>query len=276
MFGQHAYVADSGNNVIRLIIMSGSSVMTLAGQANTGTTDGTGTSALFNEPRGLTLVQESTLYVADKGNHKIRRISLSTRAVTTLAGTGAAGTADGTGTAAAFDSPVAVTANMDGTQLYVCERSNRIRLVVLATSVVTTFAGSSGSLADGVGTSATFDQPHGIAIHPSSLYLFVADKDNNVIRAIAVRTSTVTTLAGDQSQSPSVTDGTGTNARFDGPYDLDISVDGQVLYVTDSNGHALRRVEVSTKVVTTVAGSMAGSSDGVGAAASFNQPMGVA
>jgi len=143
-------------------------VTTLAGTGSSGSANGTGTSASFNNPYGIT-TDGTNLYVADYSNHLIRKIVISTGAVTTLAGTGSSGSANGTGTSASFQSPEGITT--DGTNLYVADTENyEIRHINISTGVVTTVAGtgSSGS-ANGTGTSASFNYPHGITTDGTNL-----------------------------------------------------------------------------------------------------------
>jgi len=97
-------VADTGYHLIRKIVISTGVVTTVAGTGSSGSANGTGTSASFNNPRGIT-TDGTNLYVADFGNHLIRKIVISTGAVTTLAGTGSSGSANGTGTSASFNNP---------------------------------------------------------------------------------------------------------------------------------------------------------------------------
>jgi hypothetical protein len=108
-------------------------------------------------------------------------LSLST-VVTTLAGTGSNGYANGTGTSASFDKPAGITT--DGTNLYVAEKdTNLIRQIVISTGVVTTLAGTrSSGFANGTGTSASFYSPLGITTDGTNLY--VADTNNHLIRQI--------------------------------------------------------------------------------------------
>ena len=156
-------------------------VTTLAGTVDNGSANGTGTSASFNYPSGIT-TDGTNLYVADSSNHLIRKIVISTGAVTTLAGTGSSGSANGTGTSASFNSPYGITT--DGTNLYVADYGNHlIRKIVISTGVVTTVAGtgSSGS-ANGTGTSASFYYPVPITTDGTNLY--VGDYGNSVIRQI--------------------------------------------------------------------------------------------
>lgn len=121
--GSNLYVADSGNNTIRKIVIATGQVTTLAGTAGSyGSSDGTGTDALFNGPSGI-IRNESNLYVADSANDTIRVIVIATGQVMTLAGTaGSYGSSDGTGTDARFKNPSGITT--DGTNLYVADSGN--------------------------------------------------------------------------------------------------------------------------------------------------------
>lgn len=242
-------------------------VTTLAGSGTIGAADAMGTVASFNRPAGVT-TDGINLYVTDLYNNKIRKIVIATGVVTTLAGSGVLGAADGTGTAASFSMPVGITT--DGINLYVTD-SDKIRKIVIATGVVTTLAGSStrGSV-DGTGTNASFLDPNGITTDGINLY--VADYSNNKIRKIVIATSVVTTLAG--SGAAGTMNGTGTAASFYSPYG--ITTDGINLYVTEVNNIKVRKIAIATGVVTTMAGSgTIGSIDGAGTAASFNFPAGI-
>lgn len=137
--GTYLYVTDTGSNTIRMVVLATGETSTFAGSSagSAGSSDGTGTSALFNGPKGITLTG-SNLYVADTDNNTIRKIVVSTGVVTLFAGstTGASGSTDGTGTAARFHSPSGITT--DGTNLYVTDAGNNsIRKIVIATQEVT-------------------------------------------------------------------------------------------------------------------------------------------
>jgi len=187
--------------------------------------------------------------VAEFGNHLIRKIVISTGAVTTVAGTGSSGSANGTGTSASFAYPIRITT--DGTNLYVADSNNSlIRKIVISTGAVTTVAGtgSSGS-ANGTGTSASFNYPQGITTDGTNLY--VADNSNHLIRQIVISTSVVTTVAGTADNSSSA-NGTGTSARFN--YPTGSTTDGTKLYVSALISHLIRKIVISTGAVTTLAG----------------------
>ena len=235
--------------------------------SNHGYLEGTGTAANFNTPKGLAFDGSGNLYVADQGNHRIRRIT-PLGVVTTLAGSGTAALTDGTGTAASFNTPHDICLDGSG-NLYVSDHLNHsIRRVVLATGEVTTLAGNGtlGSV-DGTGTAARFKTPVGISLDGSG-NLYVSDNGNHRIRKIVLATGEVTTLAG---SGAGYLDGTGTTARFYQPTDVAVDATGD-LYVADANNHRIRKI-TPDGVVSTWAGD--GSSwgyDGIGVKASFNQP----
>lgn len=242
------YVADTYNHGIRKLTNAGV-VTTLAGLLGTaGALDGAGTAATFNTPKGIG--NDGTyVYVADTYNHTIRQVLISSGAVTTMAGyAGTAGTADGTGGAARFNSPFGVVAT--GGNLYVTDTGNNTIRKVTAAGVVSTLAGTAGTSgsADGTGTSATFNAPTAIATDGTNL--FVADTSNHTIRKIVISTGAVTTWAGTAGLSGSA-DGTGSAARFNVPIGLAIDTAGN-LYVTDQNYTKVRKI-TSAGAVTTLA-----------------------
>jgi len=268
--GTNLYVADGLNHMIRKIVLSTAIVSTLAGSTTPGSSDGTGTSASFFSPSGV-CTDGINLYVADLFNNMIRKIVLSTGVVSTLAGSTTLGSFDGTGTSASFNKPSGICT--DGTNLYVAdEGNNMIRKIVLSTGVVSTLAGSTtlGS-SDGIGTSASFNQPAGVCTDGINLY--VSDNQNNRIRRIVLSTGVVSTLAGSGYGS---SNGTGTSARFSSP--RGVCTDGTNLYVVDEDNDMIRKIVLSTGVVSTVAGvgvSTVGVVNGTGTSARFHVPSGV-
>jgi hypothetical protein len=265
-------VANTDNQTIQTLTLSNNAVATLAGTANTaGTTDGTGTAAKFYAPFGITL-SGGDFFVADTYNHAIRKVT-SAGVVNAIAGTaGTAGNTDGTGSAALFYGPKSLVS--DGTNLYVTDTSNHtIRKVVIATGATTTVAGYAGTsgTTDGSTTAARFYTPFGIAYDGTNL--FVTDTGNQTIRKVTAA-GVVTTLAG-TAGSTGTTDATGTAAKFNNP--TGIVSDGTNLFVADSSNHTIRKIVISTGVVTTLVGTAgtSGSADGTGTAALFNTPIGL-
>lgn len=271
--GDSLYVTEQASNTIRKIAIATGAVTTFAGKAGvSGSADGTGAAASFTAPNGITS-DGSNLYVVDSANHTIRKIVIATGVVTTIAGAaGKAGSDDGIGAAASFFFPAGIAT--DGKNLYVTS-GGTIRKIVIATGSVTTFAGDknmSGSN-DGTGTAARFFTPNGITREGSNLY--VTDSFSNTIRKIAIASAEVTTLAGTALWSGSM-DGTGVAATFHNP--IGITSDGSNLYVSDANNKTIRKINLASATVTTLAGTtnIIGSVDAVGAAASFNTPHGIA
>jgi sugar lactone lactonase YvrE len=267
--GKSLYVADSGNNTIRKIVISSGEVMTSAGRSGiAGHADKRGDKASFNSPFGLT-TDGTNLYIADTWNNAIRKIVIATGAVTTIAGTaGTTGHADGTGAAASFFNPYGITT--DGANLYVADYGNStIRKIVIATGAVTTLAGTAGIIghADGTGAAVSFYNPSGLTADGTSLY--VADSGNNTIRKIVIATGAVTTVAGTAGITGHA-DGTGAAASFYYPWG--IVTDGTKLYVTDNGNSTIRKIETATGAVTTLAGTarVTGHADGAGAVAIIN------
>lgn len=250
-------------------LMLSAKVSTFAGSKRGGATDGVGTAASFVTPQGIT-TDGRYLYVADNDNHKIRKIEIESGVVSTLAGSGAEGDADGIGEAATFRSPSGITT--DGKNLYVVDLDNHnVRKIEIASGTVTIVAGSEtvGDV-DGIGTDASFFTPDGITTDGINLY--VADSNLSKIRKINIASHEVSTVAGSGISGSS--DGIGTEATFGRP--KGITTDGTNLYVSDSNNRIIRKIVIASGVVTTLAGSgQKGTGDGVGTAASFYYPRGV-
>src|SRR5437868_5374828 len=270
------YVADQANSTIRKITPAGV-VTTIAGAAGMfGSADGSGSAARFNAPDGIAVDSSGNLYVADTLNSTIRKIT-STGVVTTLAGTpGGIGSADGTGSAARFNYPDALT--VAGTTLYVAEAYNSTIRKVTSTGVVTTFAGTAGAFGNinGTGSAARFNSPYGVAATTTGI-IYVADSGNHEIRKITPAKA-VTTFAGSATTDGGgigSSDGTGRIARFN--YPNAVAVSGATVYVGDTYNHTIRKI-TSNGVVTTFAGTagIPGSADGIGNAAQFYRPFGVA
>ena len=265
----NVYVADSRNHAIRKVTPSGT-VTTLAGKGGVhGSADGTGTAATFYFPESVAVDSGGTVYVADRSNHKIRKVTPG-GVVTTYAGSGSAGNLDGTGAAAQFSQPYGVAVDGAG-NVYVADTSNhRIRKIAPG-AVVTTLAGSAQGSADGAGAAAQFWAPSAVAVDGAG-NVYVADTSNHKIRKVTPG-GVVTTLAG--TGSPGAANGAGSAASFNYPCGIAVEATGSLL-VADRASSLIRRV-TQGGVVTTAAGALdLGSADGTGTAASFFYPRGVA
>jgi sugar lactone lactonase YvrE len=261
------YVADAENHRIRRITPTGT-VSTLAGSSTNGSADGTGADAQFNSPRAVAVDASGNVYVADGVNHKIRKIT-SAGVVTTLAGSGTSGFADGDGTAAQFYFPKGIAVDGDG-NIYVADDINhRIRKITPA-GTVSTLAGSTSGTADGDGAAAQFNSPRGVAVDVSG-NVYVADAGNHRIRKITP-TGTVSTVAGSTS---GVTDGDVATAKFNEPAGLAVDASGNI-YVADDANERIRKITPGGTVSTLAGGFLAGFTDGEGTEAQFNSPTGIA
>jgi sugar lactone lactonase YvrE len=224
------YVADTYNYTIRKVTTAGV-VTTLAGSAgNSGSVDGTNSTARFLQPWGLAIDSDGNLYVAEYGNHTIRKVTPA-GVVTTIAGNPSTpGSADGTNTTARFNFPTAVTVD-NSNNVYVADAANHTIRKVTPAGVVTTVAGSAGisGSTDGTGSSARFNNLNGVVVDGAG-NLYVADNANHTIRKVTPA-GVVTTLGGSPLVSGS-DDGTGNTARFKNPHNLAVDSAG-TLYVTD-------------------------------------------
>ncbi len=248
-------------------------VSTMAGNSTAGNLDGTGTAARFRSPMGLVSDAVGNIYVTDYYNHNIRRITpagvVTTVAGSTNAPTGQFGYVDATGSAARFTYPNGIAIDKFG-NLYVADANNLVIRRITPTGVVSTYAGngSSGNT-NGPGTSATFNYPSGVATDAAG-NVYVADY--TCIRKITPA-GIVSNFAG--SVSPGISDGLGTSASFDCLDQICSDAAGN-LYAYDGCNHIIRKVSAAG-VVTTIAGTgYPGNADGIGTAASFNGPTGIA
>ncbi|WP_420387252.1 Calx-beta domain-containing protein [Roseivirga sp.] len=202
-------------------------VTTLAGTGVAGKVDGNGGSASFSKPTGVTVDADGNIYVADRSNHLIRKISPQ-GVVTTVAGSGFKGDREGNGTRASFNSPTGITID-DAGNLYVADQGNYKVRKITPNGDVTTFAGSGAYGSDDAnGESASFG-PISDLVFDKAGNLYVTDQGNYKIRKITPNRD-VTTLAGSGGQGSR--DGDGTIARFEGPAGISIDELGN-LYVGD-------------------------------------------
>jgi len=230
------YVGDSKNNMIRKITPGGV-VSLYAGSGLLGSANGPDSTATFNYPNGIAVDDSGYVYVADASNNMIRKIS-PRGTVSTLAGSGVIGLADGTGSAAMFDYPtgIAIDSNRN---LYVTDETNHLIRKVTQAGVVTTYAGTgTAGNVDDTGIAASFAQPYGISIDAAQ-NLYVAEIGSDVIRMITP-TKQVMTLAGTAGVT-GLADGIKFDAEFNNPTGVIPDGTGN-LYVADWNNNMIRKV----------------------------------
>jgi sugar lactone lactonase YvrE len=235
----NVYVADLGNQMIRKISPSGL-VSTVAGEPEkAGSNDGIGGAARFHSPMGLAVDNANNLYVADAGNHLIRKISPAGEVITLAGRAGVVGNANGATSAATFNYPAGIAIDAGGT-LYVADEGNHEIRKVTPSGAVTTVAGAgSPGYSDGHGTAAKFHYPNGIIIHYGTLY--ITDASNHLIRTMSPA-GIVSTLAG-MPGIPGDTNGIPEASRFDNPSGIALDANG-IIYVADKSNHKIRKLSM--------------------------------
>jgi len=263
------YVADQGAARIRKVTPAGL-VTTFAGTGVAGAQNGNAIGqATFNAPWGLCFDNNGNMYVADYFNNMIRKITPA-GIVSTYAGNGTAGFANavaGAQLTAQFNHPTGVVADALG-NVYVADFGNEMIRKIALDGTVSVFAGQAAyGYADGQGALAKFWGPETVDFDPQG-NMIVADKWNNMIRKITPN-GTVSTLAGQQTAG--YVNATGISAKFNNPSAATVDPAGNI-YVTDYNNNCVRKIS-STVAVTTISGTTAaGSANGAGTAATFNNP----
>lgn len=265
----NAYVADSDNHRIRKIAPDGT-VSTVAGTGEPGFADGPAATAQFNASSGVAVGPDGSLYVADYGNNRIRKITFDGQGgatVSTLAGNAAPGFADGQGVLARFAAPSDLTVDAQGVVFVADTDNNRVRRIA-PDGAVTTIAGSgTEGMADGEALEAQLSTPSDVAVD-SRGRVFVADTGNHAIRVL--RDGRLVTLAGNGHDG--FADGQGATARFNTPYGIAVGPGG-ALYVADSSNNSVRIVTPAGGVTTFWGGTGPDSDPPKGL---FNGPSGVA
>jgi DNA-binding beta-propeller fold protein YncE len=273
--GTFAVASDSGGHRICFIDLASSQVMSMAGSGMNMFADGQGTQASFSVPQGVAISPDDSFVLVVEGfqstSNRVRHIVIATGVVTTLAGDGA-GYADGVGTMAKFNQPGGVAVSPDGSYALITDRFNfRVRRLDISSKTVTTIAGSTSGFGDGKGTNAAFGLMSQLAIDPTGSYALICDHGSIRIRRLDLASSQVTTLAGFGASG--FQDGMGTNAVFNGPFGVSIDPTGTFALLVEYMNHRIRRIDIATAQVTTMAGTGAVSVvNGLGAQATFNGP----
>jgi len=256
------YVNDLSSFRVRRIDLQGRNVKTFAGKCK-GFLDGPGLGAHFSEISGIAKYHKwDELYVADSGNHRIRKIT-SNGAVSVFAGSDHVGSVDGDGTKAYFYRPYAIAIDQRCGDLFVSDfEAQKIRRITQQGKVTT------------IASQFAFSLPAGLCFVEKDECLYIADSGHNAIQKFDFRTGSVTTVAGTQK---GFWDGDGTVAMFDKPWDVAYVARDDSLLVADRCNHAIRRIKFTggkNCVVETVAGSgQCGLNDGPFLSARFNNPM---
>ena len=251
-------VADAHHARIRRITTATGIIDTVAGCGIEGYSGdgGPAVNAKIASPHGTTVDQHGNIYIAGLKNDRIRRVDASTGIITTVAGNGEHGYLGdgGPATEAMLASPIAVTVSADG-DLYIADhRNSRIRKVDAATGTITTVAGT-GELGfhgdGGPATHAVISLPRDVTLDADGA-LYIADGANNRIRKVEPH-GTITTVAGTDRAEFSGDGGPAHKACLSMPYSIALDREGN-LYVVDTGNYRVRRIDATTGIITTVAG----------------------
>ena len=265
------YIADTQNHRIRRLDLASGTTASYAGSGAAGAKNGPAPAAEFNQPLGVFVDTSGTVFVADSGNHQIRKINSSaTGEVSTVAGSGLHGYVDGPADEARFDLPNDLVVDQAG-NLFISEFNNHTIRKLSVDGKVSTFVGNgSPGFDDGLGIQAGLNQPAGLAIDKDGT-LYVTEWGSHRVRRVTPE-GRVTTLAG--SVFAGQLDGQGVEARFFRPDGIAVNSSGTV-FVAENGNHAVRRISPSG-VVSTIAGhGSPGYVDGFASLAQFSGPGGI-
>jgi len=277
------YIADTGNNRIRMVAAATGIITTVAGGGTSGLGDGgPATSAALYQPSGIALDASGNLYIADTYNNRIRLVTAATGIIKTIAGNGTRSFAGdgGPATSAEINFPKGVALDASN-NLYIADTyNNRIRRVTATTGIIATVAGTGtlGYAGDtGEATGAQLNTPLSVAIDASG-NLYIADSGNNVVRTVPVATDIINTIAGNGMQGFAGDRGPATSAELASLSGIALDASGNV-FIADTYNNRIREISGATGAITTVAGSGSTNLTGDGGPASlatFSEPTGVA
>jgi DNA-binding beta-propeller fold protein YncE len=275
--GSRIYLSDTGHHRVLEIDAGTGEVFSVIGSGVPGFADGSDRDAAFHRPMGLDLGPDgNALFVADSGNHAVRRVDLRHRTVSTIAGTGQLSPYGRPTSGPAREIPLASPTDVlavPGAVFVAMTGSHQVWVVDIARDELYLVAGSGAEgIRSGDSNTAEFAQPSALAFDPAGR-LLVADAESSSIRYLDAG-GRVTTLAGAGTGlfDFGLRDGTGPYARFQHPTGL--AVDGDVAYVADTYNHAIRQISLETAEVRTLAGGQPGWRDGTGGL--FTEPRAIA
>jgi sugar lactone lactonase YvrE len=270
------YIADIGDNVVRKVTASTGIITTVAGDSTYMGADthggysgdgGPAVSAELNGPEGIALDASGNLYIADEGNGVIRKVAASTGIITTVVGyfpgslVGYSGDG-GPAVKALLNSPSGVAVDASG-NLYIADTLNNvIRKVSASTGIITTAAGNgygaginSGGFGGDAGpaTKAELSYPEGVTLDASG-NLYISDTLNMRVRKVDASTGIITTVAGNGVQGSSGDNGAATSAELNHLMGISTDASGN-LYIADTGNMRVRKVDVSTGMISAMAGS---------------------
>lgn len=258
--------------ILEISTMKAQVVTTIAGSAGVaGTINGIGNLARFNNPHGIASDKLGNIYVADRYNNLIRKITTS-GVVSTLAGTGAVGSTDGAGNVATFNEPWGITCDTLG-NIFIADTKNYKIRKIDASGNVTTVAGTGiFGTTNGANNVSKFGFSSGIAVTNDGNTIYVSDYNTHVIRKIF--NGQVTTFAGTIYIAGAL-DGLGLAATFNHPYGIELDNNGNII-VGDEWNNIIRKITPAGMVSTFAGQGIIGSINGAALTSQFNYPWDIA
>lgn len=254
------FFTDTFNHTIRRVEAATGIITTVAGTGAAGYSGdgGKATQAQMNQPYGITLDRAGNIYVADRLNACIRKITARGGTIETFAGNGRKGFAGDAGpaTSASFVEPNGVALDCEKKWLFITDvADNRVRKVDLRTEIITTFAGTGEAAHAGDGGQASRAAIFGaraVAVAPDST-IFVLERQGSTLRRIDPATGIITTIAGTGGHGYAGDNGPASAAVFDRPKEMCLDSERNI-FIVDTENQAIRRIDARTCIVTTVAG----------------------
>ena len=253
------YIADKGNNVVRLVKYPSNIIVTYVGG---GIGNGAiASAAVLNAPSGVAIDTSGNVYIAEGAFNDIRLVNYATGIITTICGTPALSGSSGDGglaTAALLNNPNGVTADRFGNLYIVDTGNNAIRLIKKSTGIISTFAGAlhyatAGSSGDGgPATRAILNRPNDIAVDYYG-NVFIADSGNAVVRLVQKSSGTISTYAGTYTAGYSGDGGPAVNAQLSSSLGIALDALGN-LFIADCGNNRLRQVRTLDRSITNLAG----------------------
>jgi DNA-binding beta-propeller fold protein YncE len=274
------YFADTFNHRIRRVAGRSGVITTIAGNGSAGYSGdgGPATQASMNEPYGVVIDRAGNVYAADRKNACVRRIDAASGIITTFAGTGAAGYSGDGGPAAkaGLVEPNGLAFDPAGRRLYIADvADHRVRLVGMASGLITTLAGTGAAEHSGDGGAARAAGVFGaraVKVAPDGT-VYILERQGSSLRRIDPRTGIIDTIAGTGARGYGGDGRAAAAAVFDAPKEMALDRDGNILIV-DTENHAIRRIDRASGTVTTIVGGHLGGDGGPATAAGLDRPHG--
>jgi sugar lactone lactonase YvrE len=278
------FIADAASRTIRRVDYQTGTITSVAGNGMTGSAGdgGLAISASLGNPSGVALDVNGNIYISDQLSSVIRKIDIATGMISRIAGDPGSSSGftgdNGPAIAAKLSSPHALTVDANGNIYFTDTGNQRIRKINAATGLITTIAGngSYGYTGDnGLATAAEFSNPNSVAVDANG-NIYIADYGNSCVRRINSTSGIVTTVAGTGTTGFSGDGGLATQALLNSPSGVLIGADGNLI-ISDTYNQRIRKVDLSTGIITTIAGSGTfGFHDDAALLAQLNVPQGLA